>query len=281
MTSDASQAAGKRKVLVTGAAGHIGSYFAEHCRERYDLRLMVRPGEEAAKVEAIRAFGQVVEADLVDGEAIKRCCQGTDAVVHLAADPMPAAAWESILPNNIVGTYNVFAGARAAGCRRVVYASSIHAVGGYLSDVQVRSSDPVNPLNLYGVSKCFGEALARYMAEQQGVSSICIRIGACGSLKAFSGRYGVTMMDIIVSLRDLTQLICRCIEAEGVRFAILHGLSDNPFKRLDISSARQIVGYEPEDNPGEVNELLRPLHLGQRTNSNMINRPPPQAGKHS
>ena len=86
----------------------------------------------------------------------------------MAGDPSPSATWESLLPTNIIGTYNIFVAAKAAGCRKVIYASSIHAVSGYPADVQVKTDEPVNPGDLYGVSKCFGEALGRYMAEQEG-----------------------------------------------------------------------------------------------------------------
>jgi nucleoside-diphosphate-sugar epimerase len=253
-----------RQVLVTGASGNIGSYFAEHSRERYALKLMVMPGEKKEDVEAIRPFGEVVAANLDDLAALKTHCAGIDTIVHLAADPGPSSTWDSILPNNIVGTYNLFVAAKSAGCRRVIYASSVHAISGYPPDVQVKAGEPVNPGDLYGVSKCFGEALARYMAEQEGVSGICIRIGAFQPPEKARQRKGVEMMDAWVSQRDLTQLIQKCIDAQGLRFAIFHGLSNNRFKRMDISNARELVGYEPQDDLTEVNPLLRPLHLREK-----------------
>src|SRR5690606_29830613 len=130
----------------------IGSYFAEHSHDRYDLRLMVRdPGDG----EAIRAFGEVVVADLDNLDRLKQVCRDVDTVVHLAADPSPYATWDSVIDNNITGSYHLFVAAKAAGCRRVIYASSIHAVSGYPADVQIKPGDPVNPGDLYGVSKCF------------------------------------------------------------------------------------------------------------------------------
>ncbi len=96
----------------------------------------------------------------------------------------PIALWKDLLEANIIGTYNVFVAAKAAGVRRVIYASSIHAVSGYPADVQVKTTEPVNPGDIYGVSKCFGEALARYMAEKEGVSAIALRIGAFQPLEA-------------------------------------------------------------------------------------------------
>lgn len=250
----------KRKVLVTGAAGRIGSYFAEHSHEKYDLRLMVC-GDEP-DINRIRAYGEVVEGNLADLERLKDFCAGIDTVVHMAGDPDPAAVWSSLLESNIVGTYNIFAAAKHAGCRRVIYASSIHAVSGYPSDVQVKTSEPVNPGDLYGVSKCFGEALARYMAEKEGVSAICLRIGAFQPIEAMEKESGLGMLDGFVSRRDLNQLINRSIDVENVKFAILHGLSNNRFKRLDISDARELVGYAPVDDAAALNPELKDLHLG-------------------
>lgn len=98
----------------------------------------------------------MVTGDVRDLEVMRWVCEGVDTVLHLAANPSPAATWEELLPTNISGTYHTFVAAKAAGCRRVVYASSIHAVAGHPRCRQVRTGDPVNPGNLYGVSKCFG-----------------------------------------------------------------------------------------------------------------------------
>jgi len=247
-----------RRVLITGAAGHIGSYFAAHAPDHYDLRLMV---QDAAQGAAIEEHGEVVVADLGDLERLKDLCQGMDTVVHLAGDPRPAATWHSLLPTNIIGTYHTFVAAKSAGCRRVVYASSIHAVSGYPVDVQVKAGDPVNPGDLYGVSKCFGEALGRYMAEQEGLSVIALRIGAFQPLETVQRESGLPYLDAFVSQRDLHQLITRCIDVEDIRFAVLHGLSDNRFKRLDISDARTLVGYAPQDDALAELPQFKDLHL--------------------
>ncbi len=104
------------------------------------------------------------------------------------------------------------------------------------------------PGNLYGVTKCFGEALGRYMAEQEGLSVLALRIGAFQPLEAVRSEHGIGLLDVYVSQRDLNHLIQRSIEVEDIRFAILHGLSDNTFKRLDLTSTRELVGYEPRED---------------------------------
>jgi nucleoside-diphosphate-sugar epimerase len=250
-----------RRILVTGASGNIGSYFAEHSHSRYTLRLMVRDLDDDAK--SLRPFGEVIQADLNDLEKLKTLCRDVDTVLHLAADPKPTATWDSLLPNNIVGAYNMMVAAKSAGCRRLIFASSIHAVSGYPADVQVKTSEPVNPGDLYGVSKCFGEALGRYMAEKEGLSVICLRIGAFQPHESARKASGIKMLDAFVSRRDLNQLIERCIDVEELQFAIFHGLSDNRFKRMDISDARQLVGYAPVDDLTEINPQLKPLNLDQ------------------
>jgi UDP-glucose 4-epimerase len=266
----------RRHVLVTGAAGNIGTYFATHSHAKYELRLMVQ--ERNDETTSLEQFGELVEADLGDLNRMKQICAGIDTVLHLAADASPNATWDSLLDANIIGTYNTLVAAKAAGCRRVIYASSIHAVSGYPADVQVKTSEPVNPGDLYGVTKCFGEALGRYMAEQEGLSVIVLRIGAFQPLEAAQSEGSIGMLDAFVSQRDLNQLIERCIDTETIRFAILHGLSDNRFKRLDISDARELVGYAPEDDLTQENPKLKDLHLSEAVNAHNVSDEQQQSG---
>src|SRR5919202_1715141 len=106
-----------RNVLVTGAAGNIGSYFAEHSHEKYELRLMVQYMDESA--EQLRAYGEVVVGDLADLDQMKEYSRGIDTVLHLAANPDPDATWRELLDANITGTYHMMVAARASGCRRL------------------------------------------------------------------------------------------------------------------------------------------------------------------
>ena len=250
---------GKLKVLITGAAGRIGSYFALHSDDKYDLRLLCRDGDDTSEIEPL---GELVVADIGDLDAFKAACEGVDVMLHLAADPSPNATWDSLLPNNIVGGYHAFAAAKHAGVRRVVYASSIHAVSGYRGNRQVHIADPVNPGDLYGVTKCFVEALGRYMAEQEGVQCICVRIAAFQPPE--KARQDLSLLDTFVSRRDLNQLLQRAVEAEHLQWAVVHGVSDSRFVKLDITSARELLGYEPQDDLTEMNDELAQLHLHDR-----------------
>jgi hypothetical protein len=254
--------AGTRRVLITGAAGTIGRYFAEAWRDRYELRLVVRPG--GTMVDALVDWGQVVPCNLDDLAGLKQACLAVDTVVHLAADPRQTAPWDSVLRNNIVGTYNVMVAAKAAGCRRVIFASSVHAVTGYPPGVHVQEDDPVNPGDIYGVGKCFGEALGRYMAEQQDLSVIVVRIAGFETLEWARQEESLRFLSLYVSPRDLEQLYRRCIDDRRIRFAIFHGLSATQFNKLDISLARHLVGYDPVDDLSAENPRLAPLDLPHR-----------------
>lgn len=233
-----------RKVLLTGAGGRIGTAFRAFVGDRYDLRLVDRDG---AKVENAGSF-PVIEADLSDLAVCQEVCAGMDTVVHLAADPSPRADfYESLLDNNIKACYNIFRAAKDQGCRRVVWASSIQVVEGYPLDVQAHPESPIKPMNMYAVAKAFGEAMAHYFAYAEGLSSIAVRVGAFEGNRPLEKPDGRTL-SAFVSKRDLSHLLTQCIEAENVQFAIVHGVSDNRFKRLDITSTRQVVGYRPVDD---------------------------------
>ncbi|MCL4863026.1 MAG: NAD(P)-dependent oxidoreductase, partial [Caldilineaceae bacterium] len=114
----------KRKLLITGAAGRIGSFLTNQWKERYDLVLT-----DAHRPEETLGF-PFIQADLSDFAAIRRLTEGIDTVIHLGADPRMEAPWETLLPSNVIGAYNVFEAAHQAGCRRLIFASSINAVFG-------------------------------------------------------------------------------------------------------------------------------------------------------
>lgn len=234
----------RRRVLITGAAGRIGTAFRARYGDRYDLRLVDRrPVEEPGDHEAYTA-------DLVELTEAQRACEGIDTVIHLAADPSPRATfYDTLLPLNIQMTYNLFHAAKEQGCRRIIFASSIHAVNAYPLDVQIHPTDPIRPGDLYGVTKVWGEALCSYFADREGLSSIAIRIGAFGTPERLAESGDSRLLSLWVSHDDLSQLIHRCIEApDSLKFLIVQGVSDNQLKRMDISNAREILGYAPVDN---------------------------------
>src|SRR5205809_866301 len=121
------------RILITGAAGIIGRTLRDGLRGRYPvLRL--------------------------------------SDIAPLAPPGPGEDIWDKILPNNVVGTWNVFEAARRQGVRRVVYASSHHAVGFYRRARPIDQTVLPRPDGIYGVSKVFGEAVGRLFADKHGVS---------------------------------------------------------------------------------------------------------------
>src|SRR5882724_10620319 len=162
------------RVLITGAAGHIGKVLRQGLRGRYPLLRLsdIVPMGEAGPGE------ETVIADVQDFAATHASMKGIDCVVHLGALPVEYP-WEQILPINIVGTYNVFEAARQQGVKRVVFASSNHAIGFYRRTQRIDHTAQPRPDSRYGLSKAFGEALGHLYADKHGLSVISLRIGTC------------------------------------------------------------------------------------------------------
>jgi nucleoside-diphosphate-sugar epimerase len=235
----------RRFILLTGAAGRIGSAFRRAHGERYRFRLADLRSDGLDDTPGERH--EVIRLDVADPAACAAACAGVDTVVHLAADPSPEAEWEgSLLANNIQGVVNVFRAAKDAECRRVVFASSVHAVGGLLHEGPITDNAAPRPTNLYGASKAFGEAIAATYAAQ-GLSGIAIRIGAYDA-PWFREQGDATAAMAYVSSRDLNDLMVRCIETEDIPYAVVAGISDNARKRFSLEHTRELLGYNPRDD---------------------------------
>ncbi len=235
----------RRFVLLTGAAGRIGTAFRQATGERYRFRLADLRTEDLAQTPG--EGHEVVTLDVGDAAACAAACAGVDTIIHLAADPSPEAEWEpSLLPNNIRGTLNVFRAASEAGCRRVVFASSVHAILGHAPGTTIADDAAPRPTNLYGASKVFGEAVASTYAAQ-GLSGICIRIGAYDA-PWFYERGDARAAMAYVSATDLNDLLIRCVETDDIPYAIVAGVSNNRRNRFDLQQTRELLGYAPQDD---------------------------------
>jgi NAD+ dependent glucose-6-phosphate dehydrogenase len=252
------------KVVLTGAAGVIGTAVREHLRNRYEFVSITRQPTD---------FSDVV-ADISNFDAIRPAFDGADAVVHLAASISVDSPWEAVLTDNLIGTYNVYEAARQAGLKAIVFASSNHTIGGYEVDGAPRIYDlddprkydhnaEIRPDSLYGVSKVYGEALGRYYHETYGMRVYNLRIGsvrADDDPTADGVKQSSFWLDLNddqkfdrlratwLSQRDCAELIGCCLEATTVPWATVYGISDNPRQFWDIEHARRLLGYAPKDS---------------------------------
>jgi nucleoside-diphosphate-sugar epimerase len=206
-------------------------------------------------------------AGLTDLDAILPTFGGADAVVHLAADPRhtPDIWWDTLIPDNVVATANVFEAARRGGVRRVVFFSSMHVCGMYEKDPPwsriaagdyagldpatvplVTAAMPARPDGPYAVSKLFGESLGQYYAEAYGMEVVVVRLGTVGR----DDRPGTDARSFVswLSHRDLADLTLRALDAPGIRYEIVFGASDNTWKIYDTPRARTVLGTAPKDD---------------------------------
>lgn len=233
------------RILITGGAGQIGTRYARTCAGRYEVTLVDLPGRFGPEHHTL---GRLVEADLTDLAALGEVFEGVDVVLHLAGQRRPVALWESLLPANVVGTYNTVVAAISARCRRVIYASSVHAVTGYPYGVTVREEDPVLPGDLYGVTKCFGEALGAYAAAREGLAFTALRIGAYQDPDVPRGASSGERMRDYCAAEDLHQLIDAILAADEDGFQIYNAVSANTVHRLPMDKARRRLGVEPQSD---------------------------------
>jgi uronate dehydrogenase len=246
-------------VVVTGAEGMIGQAFRmEYFRsyeETYRLRLAVlEQGFSDDRCADIARF------DLTDAPSIDEAVRGARAILHLAAEPRHDANMKDLIGPNIVGAFNLFESARRAGCERIVFASSAHAVLGMAPDYQAHAQEASRADCLYGATKVFGEALCSAYAHQHGMSCIAVRIGAFVPAADIE-RWVVTdraYLSMGITERDLCHLLHQCLVAPtSLRFAVVHGVSDNRYKLMEVDTARTLVEYRPRDDLFQVAEDAR------------------------
>jgi uronate dehydrogenase len=245
------------RLLLTGAAGRIGTCLREGLRPRVEeLRLTDRAPLEPVQNE------RFVLADLADRDAVVAAAEGMDAIVHLGAHS-GEAAFDDLLGPNLVGTFNVFEAARRTRARRVVFASSNHATGFYPTSHMLRGDEPTRPDTLYGVTKVYGEALGRLYVEKFGLEVVCVRIGTFAQRPATTRQLATWL-----SPPDAVRLFASCLAAPDVGFTIVYGISANTRRHWDLEPARSL-GYEPADDAeqyaGDVEEYVHPLQGGPYT----------------
>jgi uronate dehydrogenase len=218
------------RVLITGAAGRIGTVLRAGLGDDFDLRL--------SDIVAIddAAF---VAADLTDAAAVDRIVDGVDAIVHLGGVPDEATFAEVAGPN-LAGTFYVFDAARRFGVRRVVYASSNHATGMYPVGAPLDGSQVPRPDGIYGASKVWGEAVGRMFADRFGLEVVCLRIGSFRE-RPTQRRELATWL----SHADAVRLVRAALTAPDVGFEIVYGASDNTRRWWPLTGA---LGYAPEDD---------------------------------
>ena len=222
-------------ILITGAAGDVGARLRRLLRGVYP-RIRI---SDIRKPSDIGSDEEFIAADLADYGQVEKITSGIEGIVHLGGFSVEGP-WETIHRSNIVGCYNLFEAAYRSGVKRVVFASSNHAVGFYPRERKIGVDVTVRPDSRYGVSKAFGEALGALYADKHGLGVTCIRIGNVNDKPLDKRR-----LSIWLKPEDLVQLVRIGLEHPDIRFEIFYGASDNKAAWWDNGNAERF-GYRPQ-----------------------------------
>jgi len=225
------------RLLLTGAAGGLG----RELRPRLRRLARVLRASDVAEMAPAGAGEEVMTAALQDAAAVDRIVAGCEAIVHLGGISTDGP-FAPILEANIVGVWHLYEAARRHGVRRVVFASSNHVTGFYRQDEVIGPGDPVRPDGHYGISKAFGENVARFYFDRYGIESVCLRIGS-----SFPEPKDRRMLASWLSYDDLERLVVASLTAPVVGCSIVYGVSDNTRTWWDNTSARHL-GFRPRDS---------------------------------
>lgn len=229
-----------KKLVLTGAVGRLGSVLREPlsklCDELISSDILDGP-------DRLFENERFIKADLGNLDEIVSLLEGADMVVHFGAigDEAP---FDTLLAPNFIGAYNIWEAAHRNQVRRVVYASSIHAVGMHKKTDFIGIDAPHRPDSFYGLAKCFAEDLASLYWDKRGIESVCMRILSCATVT------NSRAVGSWLSYDDLIHLVERSISTPITGFSIVYGVSNNDRAPVDNSKARHL-GYHPKDNAEE------------------------------
>jgi nucleoside-diphosphate-sugar epimerase len=249
-----------QRILVTGSAGRVGrAVVAElvvrgHAVNGFDVR--PTPGIPTERS---------VVGTLADSMALRDAARGVQAIIHLAATPddarFPRGAptddgdnfVSELVPNNVIGPYQVLEAARVNKVPRVILASSGQVVDGYERDglIPVPAGVAPRPRYLYACTKAFLEALGQVYARQHGIAVLAVRLGWCprDAKQVEEIRRDERGQDVYFSPGDAGRFFAAAVEAEKLPpFAVLSATSRFTHRlRYDLSLTRELLGWEPRD----------------------------------
>ncbi len=234
------------RILLTGAAGGIGTV----------LRQSLKPYTQVLRLSDIKELNGAPEqneehvvCDLADKHAVDELVKGCDAIVHMGGISVEQS-FEDVLGANIQGIYHIYEAARRHNVKRVIFASSVHAIGFYKQSEVIDAGVPQRPDGYYGLSKVYGEATASFYHDRYGIETVSIRIGSC-----FPVPKDRRMMHSWISGRDLTELIRCGLYTPEVGHTIVYGMSNNKKVWWDNKLAAHL-NFVAQDSSEDFRDLV-------------------------
>ena len=234
-----------KKLVLTGAAGRLGSYLREPLAAMCDELVST---DLADDIGTLYDGERYAKADLAQMDQIKPLLEGADMVVHFGAivDEKP---FEELLGPNFIGSYNIWEAGYQHGVRRIVYASSIHAVGMHKKADFIGIDAPHRPDTFYGLAKCFTEDLGSMYWDKRQLESVHLRILSAAQVN------NSRALGSWLSYDDLIHLVTRAVDTPSVGFSVIYGVSNNDRCPVDNAKA-SFLGYRPKDNAEEFAEKV-------------------------
>ena len=235
-----------KKIVLTGARGALGTVLREPLSAMAETLLSTDILDAPDRLLPNESF---VRADLAERGEIAPLMEGAEMVAHFGSK-VDEAPFDELLGPNYIGAYNIWESAYQAGARRIVFASSVHAVGMYRANEGIDLDARHRPATFYGLAKCFTEDMARMYWEKRGLETVAIRIFSCtpepGNARALS---------TWLSYPDLVRLVTRAIDSPTTGYTEIFGISNND--RAQVSNAKaNFLGYRPQDNAEDYAEQI-------------------------
>ncbi len=251
-----------KHVLITGSAGAVG---------RAAAKALLARGHRVRGFDRVPGAvqGEGVVGNMTELDALVGASGGVDAIIHLAATPDDDDFPSQLLPNNILGLYNVLEAARLCRVPRVILASTgqVNWIQLHAGPWPVRVTDRIQPRYWYAATKVFAEAAGHAYATNHSIDVLAVRLGSVprslGQVTEISG--SELSQDVYLSPRDAGRFFIAAIEARaGFGFEVVFATSQ-PVKswRFDPEPARRLLGYEPQDRwPDGLEEEHRRFAAG-------------------
>ena len=219
------------KILITGAAGAVGSTLVKGMKDRHTIRGLDRL--------PMPDLEDTIEGDVADFDTMLKATEGMEAVIHLTGTD---SEWEAALQSNFIGTYNTLEAARLNGVKRIAYASRAGVLGPYPKSIKRTIDMPTKPVGHYTVSKVFGEAMGYSYANRYDMEFVAVRIGN------FNRDRPLPEHPHHLGHGDAVRVFEQAITHPDVKFEVVFGVSDSNWPLYDLDHGRLAIGYYPQDH---------------------------------
>lgn len=225
------------KILITGAAGRVGTAIRPFLRGNFSLRLFDR-----SAVPDPTEGEEVIVGDLTSPTDVRKAVEGTVGIVHLACVHGLEIGFEQTLDTNYRAMLYLLEATKGSGITRFVYTSSHHVVGHHRQDLFAGDNALQAPDGFYGLSKAFGESACALYAHRYRIATLVIRVGNADPTVS-----NERQLRLWVSARDLAQLITLGLTSKLITYDIVYGVSACP-QPLFANTRATALGYVPQDD---------------------------------